>query len=45
MVASILFGNVFKGLSYMEIEEIVLYLKEHGSEQTRRIYGNYGSKQ
>ncbi|MBZ9685505.1 DNA alkylation repair protein [Clostridium estertheticum] len=26
----------------MEIEEVMLYLEEHGSEQTRRIYGNHG---
>lgn len=26
----------------MEIEEVMLYLEEHGSEQSRRIYGNHG---
>ena len=26
----------------MEIEEVMLYLEEHGSEQNRRIYGNHG---
>jgi 3-methyladenine DNA glycosylase AlkD len=26
----------------MEFEEVILYLEMHGSEQTRRIYGNHG---
>lgn len=26
----------------MEIEEVMLYLEEYGSEQNRRIYGNHG---
>jgi len=26
----------------MEIEEVMLYLQEHGREQNRRIYGNHG---
>ncbi|MBU3110024.1 hypothetical protein [Clostridium lacusfryxellense] len=26
----------------MEIEEVMLYLEEHGSEQNRRIYWNHG---
>lgn len=26
----------------MDIQEVMLYLEKHGSEQTRRIYGNHG---